>query len=124
VTINTSEQREPDCTADVLEELVAFRDPNVVTMFEIFEDKGWFRNLFSFSANELWLEVQWLDDDHIQLHLVSQRPAAAMPAGWIAKGESKWIIPMGQRENLAAWINKEWLQIRNSEKMKLRMWND
>jgi hypothetical protein len=56
VTINTSEQREPDCTADVLEELAAFRDPNVVAMFEIFEDKGWFRNLFS--ANERWLEVQ------------------------------------------------------------------
>jgi hypothetical protein len=47
-----------------------------------------------------------------------------MPAGWIASGESKWIIPMKQRGDLAAWINKEWLQIRISEKMKLRMWND
>jgi len=120
--MNTSEKSERDCTADILEELVAFRDPNVVTMFEVFEERGWFRGLFS--ANERWLEVQWIDDDHIQLHLVSQRPAAAMPADWIAKCESKWIIPMKQRGDLAAWINKEWLQIRISEKMKLRMWND
>jgi hypothetical protein len=122
VTMNTNEKREPDGTTDVLEELVAFRDPNVVTMFEIFEDKGWFRNLFS--ANERWLDVQWLDDDHIQLHLVSQRPASGIPAGWIASGESKWLIPMTQLKDLAAWINTEWLQVRNSEKMRLRMWND
>ncbi len=120
--MNTNEKRKRDCTAEVLEELVSFRDPNVVTMFEIFEKRGWVRDLFT--ANERWLEVKWIDDDHIQLHLVSQRPASGAPAGWIASGESKWIIPMTQRADLAAWINKEWLQIRNSEKMKLRMWND
>jgi len=120
--MNTTGKMATDPTASVLEELTSLRDPKVLAMFEIYEERGWFRNLFT--TNERWLEAHWIDDDHIQLDLVSRRPSSAIPSSWRTNGESKWIVPMKERGALAEWINTEWLQIRGSEKMRLKMWND
>ena len=108
--------------ASILEELIAFRDPGVLTMFEIYENKGWFRNLFA--RNERWIEVQWVDDAYLQVNLLSRKPTSSLPACWDSKGESSWAVPLKELDSLADWINAEWLTIRQSDKMILRMWND
>jgi len=108
--------------ASVLNELISFRDLGVLAMFEIVEERGWFRNLFA--RNERWIEVQWLDDEFLQVNLLSRKPTSAPPARWEFKGESSWVVPIKERHTLADWITAEWLAIRQSDKMMLRIWND
>jgi hypothetical protein len=113
---------ESDHVVKMLQELASFRDPAVVTMFEVYVDRGWLRNLFS--ENERWIEVHWIDDGHLQLNILSRPPSSAIPANWKHDGESQWLVPMDEMGRLSEWINTEWCHIRNSKDMWLRMWND
>jgi len=108
--------------ASILEELISFRDPDVRAMFEIVEERGWFRNLFA--SNERWIEVQWLDEAYLRVNILSRKPTSEIPASWQPGGEARWIVPISELEALAEWMNAEWLVIRQSDKMILRMWND
>jgi len=117
-----AEKREPDLTARVLEELISFRDPNVRAMFEIYQDRGWLRNWFA--KTERWIEVQWIDDAHMRFTILSRNPSSAIPANWEPKDKAQWLVPMNETDSLAEWINREWLRIRASPNMRLRMWND
>jgi len=114
--------KETNPVASILNELISFRDPGVLAMFEIYEERGWFRNLFA--RNERWIEVQWIDDEYLQIKLLSRKTTSEIPANWQPNGEAVWRVPIKELEALADWINAEWLTIRQSDKMMLRMWND
>lgn len=106
----------------MLEELVSFKNPTVKAMFEIYVDQGWFRNLFA--EKKWWIEVQCIDDDHMQVNILSRKPISAIPADWEPKGKSQWLVPVNDIGALSEWISGEWLRIWVSKDIRLRMWND
>lgn len=84
----------PDPVSEVLGELASFRDRQVKAMFEVYVDRGWLRNLFA--VNERWLEVQWIDNGHVQLNVLSRQPSSAVPVNWEPQDESQWLVPAGR----------------------------
>ena len=116
------ERNEPNPVASILDELKSFRDSKALAMFEIYVDRGWFRNLFS--VNERWIEVQLIEDDYMQINLLSRQRLSVIPANWESRGESQWVVPVNEVDALSEWITDEWVRIRNLENMRLKMWTD
>lgn len=112
--------QETDLVAKQLEELKAFRDAQIVARFDVIADRGWLGNLFA--ASEPWIEIRWMDDNHLQLDLMALKPSSPFPLAWKQKSESTLIVPTSETEALSEWINTEWAHAHGATNKKLRIW--